>query len=250
MTGALESVRTWGRMVKFSHTVFALPFALAGAALAAAESGIRAEQLVWIVLAMVGARNAAMGFNRLADQGYDAENPRTADRALPRRSLSRGAVWAATLALSALFVFASFRLNPLCGWLSPIALVVVLGYSYTKRFTWASHLLLGLARDQRRILQGGLVARCSRLTISVAGPATGTSTVRSASRGPNVAPWAVEMARRRTTMVRINRMKTVARRARIWTRIPSPSTELQSILRTARREYMFQTIRRNGRGCP
>ena len=141
----LESLRTWGRMVKFSHTLFALPFALSGAALAAAESGIRAQQLGWIVLAMVGARNAAMSFNRLADLDYDARNPRTAARELPRGSLSRRAVWAATLALAALFVFASFRLYPLCGWLSPVALAVILGYSYTKRFTWTSHLLLGLA---------------------------------------------------------------------------------------------------------
>jgi 4-hydroxybenzoate polyprenyltransferase len=132
-------------MVRFSHTLFALPFALAGAALAAAESGITWRQVLWIVLAMVGARNAAMGFNRLVDQAYDARNPRTADRELPSGSLSRGVVWAVTLLLTALFVIASFQLSTLCGWLSPVALAIVAAYSYTKRFTWASHLVLGLA---------------------------------------------------------------------------------------------------------
>jgi 4-hydroxybenzoate polyprenyltransferase len=132
-------------MVKFSHSVFALPFALAGATLAAAETGISAEQLLWIVVSMFAARNAAMGFNRLTDHEIDARNPRTADRALPRRELSRVAVWLLTLLLSALFVFAAFRLGRLCGLLSPVALLIIFGYSYTKRFTWASHLFLGLS---------------------------------------------------------------------------------------------------------
>jgi 4-hydroxybenzoate polyprenyltransferase len=140
-----RTLRRWGRMVKFSHTLFALPFALAGAALAAADSGISPEQLFWIVVAMVGARNAAMGFNRLADHSLDARNPRTAGRELPSGGLSRRAVWIVTLSLAGLFVFATFQLSPLCGWLSPAALVVIFGYSYTKRFTWASHLILGLA---------------------------------------------------------------------------------------------------------
>lgn len=144
MTAGVEAVRAWGRMVKFSHSIFALPFALSGALLAADVSGITWTQVGWIVLAMVGARNAAMGFNRLADHELDARNPRTAGRELPRGRLSRGAVWAFTLALSALFVFAAFRLGPLCGWLSPLALAIVFAYSYTKRFTWASHLFLGL----------------------------------------------------------------------------------------------------------
>ena len=139
------TLRRWGRMVKFSHTLFALPFALAGAALAAANSGISLRQLAWIVVAMVGARNAAMGFNRLADQTLDARNPRTGGRELPSGSLSRRAVWIVTLLLAGLFVFATFQLSPLCGWLSPAALAIIFGYSYTKRFTWASHLVLGLA---------------------------------------------------------------------------------------------------------
>jgi 4-hydroxybenzoate polyprenyltransferase len=94
---------------------------------------------------MAAARNAAMGFNRLADQAIDAKNPRTAGRELPRGLLSRAAVWTFTAALSALFVFASFRLNALCGLLSLPALLIVFSYSLTKRFTWASHLVLGLA---------------------------------------------------------------------------------------------------------
>jgi len=132
-------------MVKFSHSVFALPFALTGAALAAARYGITWRQVVWIVVAMAAARNAAMGFNRLADHAIDAKNPRTAGRELPRGNLSRGAVWAFTGALAALFVFASFQVNTLCGALSPLALLIVCFYSLTKRFTWASHVVLGLS---------------------------------------------------------------------------------------------------------
>jgi len=125
--------------------VFALPFALSGAVLAAARHGVTASQVAWIVVAMVAARNAAMGFNRLADHEIDARNPRTAGRELPRGALSRRAVWVFTIALSAVFVLAAARLGPLCGALAPLALAIVFGYSYTKRFTWASHLTLGLA---------------------------------------------------------------------------------------------------------
>jgi 4-hydroxybenzoate polyprenyltransferase len=132
-------------MVKFSHSIFALPFAFSGAALAAAESGITWRQVLWITVAMVGARNAAMGFNRLADQRFDQRNPRTANRELPSGKLSRAAVRTFTLLLAMLFVVAAFQLNPLCGWLSPLALLIVFGYSYTKRFTAMSHLFLGLA---------------------------------------------------------------------------------------------------------
>jgi 4-hydroxybenzoate polyprenyltransferase len=145
VSGVLESVRTWGRMVKFSHSVFALPFALSGAALAAARYGVSWRQLAWIVVAMAAARNAAMGFNRLADQAIDAKNPRTAGRELPRGALSRGAVWAFTAVLAVVFVVASFRLNSLCGALSAPALLIVFCYSLTKRFTWASHLVLGFS---------------------------------------------------------------------------------------------------------
>jgi 4-hydroxybenzoate polyprenyltransferase len=132
-------------MVRFSHSVFALPFAGTGAALAAARYGISWRQAVWIVVAMGAARNAAMGFNRLVDHAIDAKNPRTAGRELPQGALTRGAVWAFTGTLAVVFVFASFRLNALCGVLSPLALAIVFAYSFTKRFTWISHVVLGLA---------------------------------------------------------------------------------------------------------
>jgi 4-hydroxybenzoate polyprenyltransferase len=161
--GIPDTVRTWARMVKFSHSIFALPFALSGAALAAARYGGSLRQLGLIVLAMVSARNAAMGFNRLADHAIDARNPRTAERELPRGALSRGAVWAFTLALAAIFVAAAFALNPLCGALSPVALAVVFGYSYTKRLTWASHLVLGLSLAIAPV--GGWVAVAGRFDV-------------------------------------------------------------------------------------
>ena len=141
----IHTVATWARMVKFSHSLFALPFALSGTALAAMRQGVTVSQVGWVIVAMFAARNAAMGFNRLVDQRFDAANPRTAQRELPSGALTRGSVWIVTLLLIALFVFAAFRLQPICGWLSPIALAVILGYSYTKRFTWGSHLVLGLA---------------------------------------------------------------------------------------------------------
>jgi 4-hydroxybenzoate polyprenyltransferase len=141
----ISTVLTWGRMVKFSHSIFALPFALSGAVLATRDHGFTWPQLAWIVLAMICARNAAMGFNRLADRQLDAKNPRTAGRELPTQTLSPAAVGIFTLLLLACFVFASFKLNRLCLLLSPLAIAIILGYSYTKRFTWASHLFLGLA---------------------------------------------------------------------------------------------------------
>jgi 4-hydroxybenzoate polyprenyltransferase len=144
MAGAVGTLRTWGRMVRFSHTLFALPFALSGAALAAIDHGITARQIVWILVTMVAARNAAMSFNRLADHELDARNPRTASRELPTGRLSRRAVWTLSAVLSVATVLAAFQLNLLCGLLSPLALAIVLGYSYSKRFTWVSHLWLGL----------------------------------------------------------------------------------------------------------
>jgi 4-hydroxybenzoate polyprenyltransferase len=150
-------------MVKFSHSVFALPFAGTGAALAAATYGITWRQVAWIVVAMGAARNAAMGFNRLADHAIDARNPRTAARELPAGALSRGAVWAFTLVLAAIFVVASFRLNTLCGALSPLALAIVFSYSFTKRFTWASHVVLGLSLAIAPV--GGWLAIAGRVTV-------------------------------------------------------------------------------------
>jgi 4-hydroxybenzoate polyprenyltransferase len=139
----LTTLRTAGELVRFSHTVFALPFALI-AALAAAGGPPGWGVLGWILVAMVGARTAAMAFNRLADHAIDATNPRTAGRPLPTGRLSRGFAWGLVAAGSAALVGAAWRLNPLCLALSPLALVWVLGYSYSKRFLALSHLWLGL----------------------------------------------------------------------------------------------------------
>lgn len=140
----LRKLLTVLEMIKFEHTVFALPFALASALVAA--NGLPSRRtLVLILLAMVGARTAAMAFNRIADLHYDALNPRTANRALPGRLVSVATAWALVVGGSVVLVAASYLLNPLAFALSPIALAVVMGYSYSKRFTSLSHLWLGLA---------------------------------------------------------------------------------------------------------
>ena len=131
-------------MIKWEHSVFALPFALCGAMLAA--NGIPSgHTLLWIVVAMVSARSAAMAFNRLADASIDAENPRTRTRALPAGTLTPAFVATFVLVSCGVFLLAAWQLNRLTLLLSPIALAVVLLYSYTKRFTRWSHLFLGLA---------------------------------------------------------------------------------------------------------
>jgi len=140
----IRNVATTLEMIKWEHSVFALPFALCGAMLAA--GGIpTAHQLLWIVVAMVAARSAAMAFNRLADATIDAANPRTQMRALPAGTLSRQFVALFTLVACGIFIFAASRLNHLALLLSPVALAVLLAYSYTKRFTRWSHLVLGFA---------------------------------------------------------------------------------------------------------
>src|SRR5215470_11548714 len=121
----IEKVRTYGSFVRFSHSVFALPFALAGALLAAERSPLTWRTVVWILVAMVAARSAAMGFNRLADARIDALNPRTAMRELPRGAMSAREAIAFVAAASAAFVYAASRLNPLCFALSPVALAIV-----------------------------------------------------------------------------------------------------------------------------
>lgn len=131
-------------MIKWEHSIFALPFALCGAFLAA--HGIpQVGQLAWIIVAMVAARSAAMAFNRLADASIDAANPRTQTRALPAGTLSIGFVSTFVVASCAIFVVAAWRLNRLTLLLSPVALATVLLYSYTKRFTRWSHLVLGFS---------------------------------------------------------------------------------------------------------
>lgn len=129
-------------MIKIEHTLFALPFAFLGAVLAA--RGIPGWwQVVWITVAMVGARSSAMAFNRIADREFDARNPRTRGRAIPAGALSVSFVWAFTVASAALFLIAAVMLNRLTLLLSPVALACVLLYSYTKRWTSLSHLVLG-----------------------------------------------------------------------------------------------------------
>lgn len=140
----LHNLRVTLEMIKWEHSIFALPFALCGAMLAA--GGLpTAHQLVWIVVAMVAARSAAMAFNRLADASIDAANPRTSTRALPAGQLTSAFVVTFIVVSCAIFVVAAAQLNRLALWLSPVALAVLLLYSYTKRFTRWSHLVLGFA---------------------------------------------------------------------------------------------------------
>lgn len=140
-----EKLADYGKLVRFSHTVFALPFALASFALAATHYPVTIAAFAWILLAMVAARTAAMGFNRLADRKFDALNPRTRSWELPTGKVSVTEAIVLTAAASLVFIYAAYRLNPLCFLLSPVALAIVFFYSLTKRFTWACHLFLGLA---------------------------------------------------------------------------------------------------------
>ncbi len=142
---ASSQARAFARAIKLSHSIFALPFALAAAALAAVEHGLEAWQLVWILVAMVSARSAAMGFNRIVDRDIDARNPRTASREIPAGDLSLRSAWGWTLASAALFLGVSWALGPLPLLLAPVALAVIWGYSLVKRVSWTCHLVLGLA---------------------------------------------------------------------------------------------------------
>src|SRR5207237_838006 len=131
-------------MIRFEHTVFALPFAFIGALLA--RNGLPTVwQVTWIVVAMVGARSSAMAFNRIADVRYDRLNPRTSNRALPQGTLSIHFAIVFTIVMSCLFIFAAWQLNSLCFYLSFPTLAILLLYSYTKRFTALSHVVLGFA---------------------------------------------------------------------------------------------------------
>jgi 4-hydroxybenzoate polyprenyltransferase len=135
----------YSRMIKLAHTIFALPFALAAVVLAHRETPITGHMLFWIIMAMVGARSSAMGFNRLADASIDAKNPRTASREIPQGTISMGEASVFVLASVLLFVIASAKLSPLCFRLSFPVLGVLFLYSYTKRFTWLAHMVLGFA---------------------------------------------------------------------------------------------------------
>ena len=144
-----KRIRLTLEMIKFEHSVFALPFALTGALLAVRHSGLSARaawgKMGWIVVAMVGARSAAMAFNRLIDAGIDARNPRTRMRHLPAGVLSHAFTWGFVAVCALVFLFAAGELNPLCFRLAPVALGIVFFYSFTKRFTSFSHLVLGFA---------------------------------------------------------------------------------------------------------
>jgi 4-hydroxybenzoate polyprenyltransferase len=141
----ISRIRTYLSFVRFSHSVFALPFALTGALLAARAHPVTWAHVAWIVVAMVAARSAAMGFNRLVDAAYDAQNPRTSMRELPRGVMTRGEATAFVIVSSSIFVFASWMLSNLCGVLAPVALAIVFWYSLAKRYTHYTQAFLGLA---------------------------------------------------------------------------------------------------------
>jgi 4-hydroxybenzoate polyprenyltransferase len=143
--GLAQNLGETAEMIAFKHTVFALPFALMSLVTASGGEWPTAPVWVWVIVAMVAARTAAMSFNRLADHRIDADNPRTADRSLPAGRLSRRFAWIVTIVSALVFVLAASRLNPLCLWLALPTLAILLGYSFAKRFTSASHLWLGCA---------------------------------------------------------------------------------------------------------
>src|SRR6516225_1986281 len=174
-------IRTVLEMIKFEHSVFALPFALTGALLAArltAHAWPSLQQILWIVVAMVAARSAAMTMNRIADLRFDKENPRTKMRALATGALSVSFAWAFTIAAVALFFVAAWRLNLLALELAPVAVAVLFFYSYTKRFTSWSHLFLGFALGISPAaawiaitgsLDGRMLILCTAVTLWVSG---------------------------------------------------------------------------------
>ena len=144
MNAAINKVSVYLSMIKFSHSIFALPFAFTAALMAA--SGIpSAKQILWIVVAMVSARSGAMGLNRIIDREIDAANPRTANREIPSGKIKTSNAVLFTIISFAVLIFAAYMLNPLCLKLSPLAIAVLFIYSYTKRFTWLSHIVLGIA---------------------------------------------------------------------------------------------------------
>jgi len=140
----MSKLKVFLEMIKFPHTVFALPFALTSTFIA--SNGMPSwYQLFWIVMAMIGARTGAMSFNRLVDLEIDAKNPRTKDRPLPKGLISKEAVIFYTVVSFLLLVYSAYKLNELCFYLSPIAIIILCGYSLTKRFTHLSHIVLGLS---------------------------------------------------------------------------------------------------------
>ncbi len=145
MRSEIRRLRTYASFVRFSHSVFALPFALAGGLLAAQRVPLTWTTVAWILVAMVAARSAAMGFNRIADARIDALNPRTSMRELPRGAMTRVEAISFVAVASVVFMFAAWQLNTLCFVLSPVALAIVFWYSLAKRFTTWTQLFLGLS---------------------------------------------------------------------------------------------------------
>jgi 4-hydroxybenzoate polyprenyltransferase len=145
MGGMIARLKVYLSFVRFSHSVFALPFACAGALLAARQAPLTWRTVAWMLVAMVSARSAAMGFNRLVDARLDALNPRTAAREIPRGVMTSFEATLFVVATSAVFVFSAWELNAVCFWLSPVALAIVFWYSLAKRFTTWTQLFLGLA---------------------------------------------------------------------------------------------------------
>jgi 4-hydroxybenzoate polyprenyltransferase len=142
--GGTSSLVKWANFVKLPHTVFALPFAIVGVVMASYEAPVTWPMIVWVVVAFTAARFSAMAFNRIVDREIDARNPRTSARELPAGKISVGHATTAVVIANAVFFVASWKLNPLCFRLSPVALSWILSYSFTKRFTSWSHLVLGL----------------------------------------------------------------------------------------------------------
>lgn len=173
----LRRIGVYLEMVKVAHTVFALPFALTGMFLAAREQGLRyalpsGRTVFYIVLAMVGARSAAMGFNRLVDADIDARNPRTSARAIPAGQVSRPMASAFILMSVVLLLLSAAKLSRLCLQLTPVLLLLLFSYSYMKRFTWASHLVLGACLGAAPLaawiaVTGGFDARVLVLSFAV-----------------------------------------------------------------------------------
>jgi 4-hydroxybenzoate polyprenyltransferase len=140
-----EKILTYAKMIKFSHTLFALPFALSAIVLASKSAPINISDILWVIVAMAGARSAAMGFNRIADAKIDKDNPRTKQREIPSGKLKPLSAMIFVLISSAIFIFASFMLSKACFYLSFPLLAFLFSYSYTKRFTWLCHIYLGAA---------------------------------------------------------------------------------------------------------
>ena len=139
----LKKLKSYGELVMFSHTLFSLPFALIGM-IWAAQGLPPAATILWILIALIGARNGANALNRIVDRDFDKKNPRTANRHMPKGEVKNYEAWGIVLLCFSIFILAAYMLNPLCFMLSPVALFLFIIYSYTKRFTWLCHLVLGI----------------------------------------------------------------------------------------------------------